>query len=94
MNDQAHVLNDRHYQDAIVSLERTLGKLRACSQEEKDRLSGELHQLQGMLRKLTSGRIEIAVFGEISTGKSALINALVGQAVTLVGMVKGKNQPK
>jgi hypothetical protein len=89
VNDQAHVLNDQHYQDAIRSLEKTLGKLRACSREEKDRLSGELHHLQGMLRKLTSGRIEIAVFGEISTGKSALINALVGQAVAQVDVQGG-----
>ena len=42
-----------------------------------------------MLRKLTTGRIEIAVFGEISTGKSALINALVGQAVAQVDVQGG-----
>jgi small GTP-binding protein len=42
-----------------------------------------------MLRKLTSGRVEIAVFGEISTGKSALINALVGQVVADVDVQGG-----
>jgi len=89
VNEQPHVLNDKHYQDAILSLEKTLGKLRSCSHEEKSRLSGELHQLQDMLRKLTCGRIEIAVFGEISTGKSALINALVGQAVAQVDVQGG-----
>ena len=73
----------------IASLEKTLDKLRDCSPEEKDSCSGELHQLQEMLRKLTIGRIEIAVFGEISTGKSALINALVGQAVAQVDVQGG-----
>ncbi|MHB8973510.1 MAG: YcjF family protein [Pirellulaceae bacterium] len=89
MNQQPHVLDDQHYQHAITSVERTLDKLRQCSPEEKKKLHGELRQLQDMLRKLTSGRIEIAVFGEISTGKSALINALVGQAVAQVDVQGG-----
>lgn len=89
MNQQPHVLDDQHYQHAITSVERTLDKLRQCSPEEKKKLHGELHQLQDMLRKLTSGRIEIAVFGEISTGKSALINAMVGQAVAQVDVQGG-----
>jgi hypothetical protein len=82
-------MDDTNYRQAVASVERTLDKLRTCSAEEKQRLHGELHQLQDMLRKLTSGRIEIAVFGEISTGKSALINALVGQAVAQVDVQGG-----
>ena len=42
-----------------------------------------------MVTKLTSGRIEIVVFGEISTGKSALINALVGESVVEVDVQGG-----
>ena len=42
-----------------------------------------------MQEKLTGGRVEIAVFGEISTGKSALINALVGQPVAAVNVQGG-----
>ena len=84
-----HALDDEHYRQAIASVERTLDKLRTCSPDEKRRLHGELHALQEMLRKLTAGRIEIAVFGEISTGKSALINALVGQAVAQVDVQGG-----
>src|SRR5690349_14085986 len=39
--------------------------------------------------KLTSGRVEIVIFGEISTGKSALINALVGSQVSAVDVRGG-----
>ena len=89
MNEHTHVLDDQHYHQAITSVEKTLDKLRQCAPDEKRKLQGEFHQLQEMLRKLTSGRIEIAVFGEISTGKSALINALVGQAVAQVDVQGG-----
>jgi small GTP-binding protein len=86
---ETKVLNDEHYRRAIKAIERTVEKLRGCSSEEREHLRGELAQLQQMLTKLTEGQIEIAVFGEISTGKSALINALVGDAVTEVDVQGG-----
>jgi len=89
VNETIRVFNDQHYQQAITSVERTLEKLRRCAPEEKEKLQGEFNQLQEMLRKLTAGRVEIAVVGEISTGKSALINALVGQAVAQVDVQGG-----
>jgi small GTP-binding protein len=42
-----------------------------------------------MQQKLAGGRVEIVVFGEISTGKSALINALVGRPVASVNVQGG-----
>ena len=83
------LLQDEHYRQAIATVEQTLGKLRRCSPEEKEKLRHELVRMQEMLAKLTSGRLEIVVFGEISTGKSALINALVGQQVTAVDVRGG-----
>ncbi len=74
---------------ALASLENTIGKLHRCSDAEKDRLRRDLDQLNDMVSKLSSGRVEIVVFGEISTGKSALINALVGEAVTAVDVQGG-----
>jgi GTP-binding protein EngB required for normal cell division len=41
------------------------------------------------VRKLETGRVEIVLFGEIDVGKSALINALVGQAVAEVDVRGG-----
>lgn len=88
MNDST-IQNEDHYRQAITSIERTLDRLRGCTDAERQHLHRDWDQLQEMLRKLTEGRIEIVVFGEISTGKSALINALVGEAVASVDVRGG-----
>ncbi|MFO0906514.1 MAG: GTP-binding protein [Pirellulales bacterium] len=80
---------DEHYRHAMASVEQTLSRMQRCSEAEKEHLRRDLGHLQEMLQKLTQGRVEIVVFGEISTGKSALINALVGQAVTSVDVRGG-----
>ena len=89
-------MNDAHqppapdsYRQALAAVEQTLEKVRRCSVEEKARLRQELAGLKSMHDKLTSGRVEIVVFGEISTGKSALINALVGRDVASVDVRGG-----
>lgn len=70
-------------------MEQTLNRVRQCSDEEKARLRAELAGLRQMHDKLLSGRVEIVIFGEISTGKSALINALVGRDVASVDVRGG-----
>ena len=80
---------DNHYQRALAAVEQTLDKFRRCTAEEKQSLRAELAGLRDMQDKLQSGRVEIVVFGEISTGKSALINALVGQSVAAVDVQGG-----
>ena len=87
MNEQP--INDESYRDAMRSVEQTIDKLRRCSDAEKQKLRGELAGMRQMHDKLLSGRIEIVIFGEISTGKSALINALVGAAVAAVDVRGG-----
>ncbi len=89
MTEQVVILSDDHYQQAIQSLTQTLEKLHRCSDEERGILQNDLRQLQEMNNKLTRGRVEIVVFGEISTGKSALINALVGREVAAVDVQGG-----
>ena len=79
----------RQYQEAIDSIQSTLAKLRGCNPAEQEKLQGDIHQLNEMFDKITNGRIEIVIFGEISTGKSALINALIGQAVAEVDVQGG-----
>lgn len=77
------------FRQAVTVIEATLDKLRGCSPDEKQHLHRDLSQLQDMFQKLTAGRVEIVVFGEISTGKSALINALIGEAVAAVDVRGG-----
>jgi len=81
--------DNSHYRRALGSLEQTLEQLRGCSAQEKESLKQDLANLERMQEKLTGGRVEIVVFGEISTGKSALINALVGQKVASVNVQGG-----
>lgn len=87
MNSPAH--DDERFDKAKVSLEETITKLRGCTEAEKNRLNQELLNLTQMYEKLATGRLEIVVFGEISTGKSALINAIVGKEVTSVDVQGG-----
>jgi hypothetical protein len=82
-------ITDPRYREAMATVRQTLDRLRRLDDEEKRKLHRELDQMQEMAAKLTSGRVEIVVFGEISTGKSALINALVGAAVTEVDVRGG-----
>jgi small GTP-binding protein len=85
VTDSAH----DSYQEAIAAVEQTLDRVRRCSDEEKSRLRTELAGLKSMHDKLVSGRVEIVIFGEISTGKSALINALVGREIASVDVRGG-----
>lgn len=80
---------DDDYAAALATVRRTIDQFRGCSEEERTALREDLERLQTMADKLVSERVEIVVFGEISTGKSALINALVGDAVAQVSVRGG-----
>ncbi|MDG1874221.1 MAG: GTP-binding protein [Mariniblastus sp.] len=81
--------HDPQYQDAIKAVEKTLADLRRCPDEEKKQLQEDIAQLNSMHEKITQGRVEIVIFGEISTGKSALVNALIGRDVAEVDVQGG-----
>lgn len=80
---------DDHYRQAVASVQDTLARLKNCSEEERRRLQKDFADLASMSEKLETGRVDIVVFGEISTGKSALINALVGKEVAAVDVRGG-----
>ena len=71
------------------AVESTLAQLKGCPDAERERLQNDIDQLKEMYEKVTTGRVEIVIFGEISTGKSALINALIGKAVAEVDVQGG-----
>jgi small GTP-binding protein len=80
---------DADYEAAMGSIRQAIEHFRGCTPEERASLQRDLDQLHSMADKLAAGKIEIVVFGEISTGKSALINALVGEAVAEVNVRGG-----
>ena len=80
---------DSDYEAAMNSVRSAIDSFRGCSPDERAALRRDLDQLHAMAEKLASGKVEIVVFGEISTGKSALINALVGEAVAEVNVRGG-----
>ena len=81
--------DNAQYQQAIESVQSTLAKLRGCDPAEQEKLQSDISQLNDMYQKITEGRVEIVIFGEISTGKSAMINALIGQQVAEVDVQGG-----
>jgi small GTP-binding protein len=71
--------SDADYQASMAAMRAAIDRFKGCNPEELRELAGDLDELGRMSEKLQSGRVDIAVFGEISTGKSALINALCGE---------------
>ncbi len=80
---------DTDFQSALASIQNAIKRFQGCSEEERRELQNDLDELGRMAEKLESGRVEIVVFGEISTGKSALVNALVGEELTHVNVQGG-----
>jgi small GTP-binding protein len=78
-----------HVADALAGLRRAIEQFDGCTEAEKAELVKEIAELVAMDRKLREGRVEIVIFGEIDTGKSALINALVGENVAPVDVRGG-----
>lgn len=87
--DPASSPQSHQYQQALQSLQATIEKLRGCNDAERTELAQDFSQLGEMYQKLTERRVEIVIFGEISTGKSALINALIGREVASVDVQGG-----
>jgi small GTP-binding protein len=81
--------DDSQYEEALNSLRATLDKIHGCSDAEREQLRDDLKQLEQMADKLSTGLVEIVIFGEISTGKSALINAMIGEQLAAVDVQGG-----
>ncbi|MCA9164040.1 MAG: GTP-binding protein [Planctomycetales bacterium] len=80
---------DDRYQQALLAVERTIRKFESGAAPELEQTRDDVRRLREMAGKLTGGRVEIVIFGEISTGKSAMVNALLGKAVAEVDVQGG-----
>jgi small GTP-binding protein len=58
----------------------------------RDSLKDDFTQVEAMLEKLEHGHLHIAVFGRVSVGKSALLNALLGEERFAVSALHGETR--
>lgn len=58
----------------------------------RDSLAQDYESVQAMLDKLAHGHLHIAVFGRVSTGKSSLLNALIGEDRFAVSPLHGETR--
>ncbi|MEW8648917.1 MAG: GTP-binding protein [Candidatus Thiodiazotropha sp.] len=58
----------------------------------RDSLKDDFMQVEAMLDKLEHGHLHIAIFGRVSVGKSALLNALLGEARFAVSALHGETR--
>ncbi len=88
-----------HFNQARSSLKQTLSRYhhlrrqrRSSHPELQATLQKQLELLSDNLEKLEQGLIRIAVFGLVSRGKSAVLNALLGEKILQTGPLNGVTQ--
>lgn len=80
---------ETHFSHARSSIRRALS---GYSPKIRASLGQEMEILTNTLQKLDQGVIRIAAFGLVSRGKSALLNALLGQKILQTGPLHGVTQ--
>ena len=58
----------------------------------RDSLAHDYEAVESMLEKIEHGHIHLAVFGRVSTGKSSLLNALIGEQTFSVSPLHGETK--
>jgi GTPase len=79
---------DEHLLRAADSLRRLLDDP-SIPPEVRESLAADYTQVEAMLDKLERGDLHVSVFGRVSVGKSALLNALLGHDAFEVGVLHG-----
>lgn len=74
--------------DTIEALRRLSADSR-LRPAERAAIEKEMREIEDFTAKLENGRVEIAAFGEVGSGKSALLNALAGETIFAVSAEHG-----
>jgi len=74
--------------DTIEALRRLSADARLRPRERAS-IEKEMREIEDFTAKLENGRVEIAAFGEVGSGKSALLNALAGEKIFAVSAEHG-----
>lgn len=86
--DPAPAGREGHLDRAADSLRRLLDDP-SIPPDLRESLAADYAQIESMLEKLEHGRVHLAVFGRVSVGKSAVLNALLGEKRFEVGVLHG-----
>jgi len=70
---------DRSHLDLARESLRELVQDQRIPSQVRESLIDDYRQVEAMLEKLDQGHIHIAIFGRVSVGKSAILNALLGE---------------
>jgi small GTP-binding protein len=89
--DDDHDQEDDHLTLARESLRELINDTRLPA-GVRESLAQDYEAVQGMLDKLEHGHIHLAVFGRVSTGKSSLLNALIGEEAFAVSPLHGETK--
>jgi GTP-binding protein Era len=82
-------MNDQSILPDTVEALRRLSEDERLRPQERSAVEKEMHDIEEFTSKLENGRLEIAAFGEVGSGKSALLNALVGEKIFAVSAEHG-----
>ena len=82
---------DRHLSLARESLRDLIDDPRLPG-DIRESLAGDYAAVRAMLDKLEHGHVHIAAFGRVSTGKSSLLNALLGESRFKVSPLHGETR--
>jgi hypothetical protein len=74
--------------DTIEAL-RKLSEDARLRPQERASIEKEMQDIEEFTAKLENGKVEIAAFGEVGSGKSALLNALAGEQIFAVSAEHG-----
>src|SRR5271170_296428 len=82
-------MNDQSLLPDTVEALRRLSEDERLRPRERSAVEKEMHEIEQFTSKLENGRLEIAAFGEVGSGKSALLNALAGETIFAVSAEHG-----
>ena len=89
--DTGHDVGSGHLELARESLRELVNDAR-LPEGVRESLAHDYESVQAMLDKLENGHLHLAAFGRVSTGKSSLLNALIGEAVFSVSPLHGETR--
>src|SRR5580692_10268877 len=82
-------MNDQTLLPDTVEALRGISNDARLRPQDRSAIEREMRDIEEFTAKLKTGRLDIAAFGEVGSGKSALLNALAGEKIFAVSAEHG-----